>query len=415
MNQTKSTSKYSASALIGASIATLLVSNQSMAETTPFEFKGYFRSGIGMTADGGDQACFSAPGVAKYRLGNECEEWAEMFLNKEVYNEDGRSFKLYTMLAYNAPQQNNLEMTETMSGFFYVEGTNVIDAFPGASLWVGKRYYQRHDVHMNDFFYWNTSGPGAGIENIDAGIGKLSVAWVRSTELADPTVPTSTDFSSNVFDIRLADIDANENGKLEIGLDIGLASATDEQEAAGDPDQDGLLFTAEHKQTYDAGTNVLVAQYGTDGMVGTGGLNNNTAGEGSMIRIVDHGTIKLGGKTEMMYAVIYEDRDLDANDGLTWTSLGLRPVYQWSDILSTAVELGYDEVDPQAGGSAADLLKLTIAQQWSMGSGVWARPSLRLFATYAQWDGDVYNAASESIPDGDDDGLTIGLHAEVWW
>ena len=48
------------------------------------------------------------------------------------------------------------------------------------NLWVGKRFYQRHDIHMIDYFYWNLAGPGVGLENIDVGMGKVGVAWVRN-------------------------------------------------------------------------------------------------------------------------------------------------------------------------------------------------------------------------------------------
>lgn len=53
-------------------------------------------------------------------------------------------------------------------------GKNLIDWLPGSTLWAGKRFYQRHDVHMIDFYYWDISGPGAGLENVDLGFGKLS-------------------------------------------------------------------------------------------------------------------------------------------------------------------------------------------------------------------------------------------------
>lgn len=50
-------------------------------------------------------------------------------------------------------------------------GKNLIDWLPGSTLWAGKRFYQRHDVHMIDFYYWDISGPGAGLENVDLGFG----------------------------------------------------------------------------------------------------------------------------------------------------------------------------------------------------------------------------------------------------
>jgi len=53
---------------LAAAIAGTMISTTSFA----IDFHGYFRSGIGATVGGGDQACFSAPGVPKYRLGNDC-------------------------------------------------------------------------------------------------------------------------------------------------------------------------------------------------------------------------------------------------------------------------------------------------------------------------------------------------------
>ncbi len=46
-----------------------------------FEFHGYLRSGFGVNERGGQQVAFQAPGaLAKYRLGNEAETYAEMVL-----------------------------------------------------------------------------------------------------------------------------------------------------------------------------------------------------------------------------------------------------------------------------------------------------------------------------------------------
>jgi len=41
----------------------------------------------------------------------------------------------------------------------------------GIQLWAGKRFYQRKDIHIMDYYYLNNSGYGVGVENIDAGLG----------------------------------------------------------------------------------------------------------------------------------------------------------------------------------------------------------------------------------------------------
>ena len=55
------------------------------------EFAGYLRSGLGTSVNSGPQSCFQLPGApSKYRLGNECEQYAELELRQDLYTlEDG--------------------------------------------------------------------------------------------------------------------------------------------------------------------------------------------------------------------------------------------------------------------------------------------------------------------------------------
>jgi maltoporin len=145
------------------------------AQALAVDFHGYARSGIGWTGSGGEQQCFQATGAqSKYRLGNECETYAELKLGQEVWKEGDKSFYFDTNVAYSVSQQNDWESTSPAFREANVQGKNLIDWLPGSTIWAGKRFYQRHDVHMIDFYYWDISGPGAGLENIDLGFGKLS-------------------------------------------------------------------------------------------------------------------------------------------------------------------------------------------------------------------------------------------------
>ena len=76
------------------------------------DFKGYARSGIGWTGSGGEQQCFATTGTGgtKYRLGNECETYAELKLG-EVWKEGDKSFYFDTNVAYSVSQQNDWEST----------------------------------------------------------------------------------------------------------------------------------------------------------------------------------------------------------------------------------------------------------------------------------------------------------------
>src|SRR5690606_29711084 len=248
------------------------------AQAGAVDFKGYARSGIGWTGSGGEQQCFQATGAqSKYRLGNECETYAELKLGQEVWKEGDKSFYFDTNVAYSVAQQNDWEATDPAFREANVQGKNLIDWLPGSTIWAGKRFYQRHDVHMIDFYYWDISGPGAGIENIDLGFGKLSLAATRSQEAGGSYIFTSNDIYSrykdtanDVFDVRLAGMEINPGGTLELGVDYGRANKTDGYSFADEATKDGWMFTAEHTQSMLKGYNKFVVQYATDAMTTQG-------------------------------------------------------------------------------------------------------------------------------------------------
>lgn len=415
-------------------------------------FHGYARSGIGGLAGGGDQACFQANGApAKYRLGNECETYAEIGLGADLFERNGTTFYFDSMISYVTNQDDDAEGTadddnDVALRQLNLQARNAIAALPGATLWAGKRYYQRHDIHMNDFYYWDVSGPGAGIEDIDAGPGKASIAWMRgSSDVDDATLPQDQNrLANDTLDLRWAELPVNPGGTLEIGYDFGKASLSDRQRDLGmEEGDDGHMVTLEHTQNnWFGGLNKAVVQYATDGIISTSGrvATGGDAPEGHMWRLIDHGQAwLLPDRMDMLYAVIYEDQSLSDNQGRMWFSAGIRPSYYWSDIMSTALELGYDRIDPDSnsnlGSSSYSLKKLTLAQQWSAGRGALARPTIRVFATYAKWDDAAFRndidgqgrpvtasntlnagtTGADSIDVDDSDGLTYGVQLEAWW
>lgn len=407
--------------------------------SSAIDFTGYARSGIGNTAGGGDQACFRANGAgAKYRLGNECETYAELGLGATLYEQGDKSFYFNSMVGYFTNQANDNEDTEVSLRQLNVQGHNVIDALPGATLWAGKRFYRRHDVHINDFFYWDSTGPGGGIENIDMGTGKLHLAWMRATNIDDTEYPDADNrISNDTLDIRWSDISVNPDGTLVLGYNYGRAQLSEDQRTYYDDSEAkrGHMFTVQHEQNnWFGGTNKLALQYATDGIInagtGQGRLNVDVPQEvpgGEMWRVINHGNVWLApGKVDLLYAAIYEDKHFDDDSGATWISAGVRPSYYWTENLSTALELGHDYVDPDNGDDSRRLTKATLAQQWSAGIGGLARPVIRAFATYADWNGDAFladrtsrsidaGAAGDAINIDDNDGLTFGMQMDVWW
>ncbi|MBD9645947.1 maltoporin [Pantoea sp. PNT02] len=425
-------------------IAVAIAAGTLAAPSMAVDFTGYARSGIGWTGSGGEQQCFQATGAqSKYRLGNECETYAELKLGQEVWKEGDKSFYFDTNVAYSVSQQNDWEATSPAFREANVKGKNLIDALPGSTIWAGKRFYQRHDVHMIDFYYWDISGPGAGLEDVDLGFGKLSFAATRSSEAggsytfsSDQIRDYATSTANDVFDVRLAGLETNPNGVLELGVDYGRANARDGYRLEDNASKDGWMFTAEHTQSMLKGYNKFVLQYATDALTSQGkGLpqGTNINNSGSMYRVLDHGAISLADRWDLMYVAMYQNTDLDNNRGTEWYTVGVRPMYKWTPIMSTLLEVGYDNVKSQQVNERNGQYKVTLAQQWQAGESIWSRPALRLFATYAKWDekwgyskdssGDLTSFASNDSSGngiltnsrGNDDEVTFGAQMEIWW
>ncbi|EGT5658262.1 MULTISPECIES: maltoporin [Citrobacter] len=439
---------------LAVAVAAGIMSVQAMA----VDFHGYARSGIGWTGSGGEQQCFQATGAqSKYRLGNECETYAEIKLGQEVWKEGDKSFYFDTNVAYSVAQQNDWEGTDPAFREANVQGKNLIEWLPGSTIWAGKRFYQRHDVHMIDFYYWDISGPGAGIENIDLGFGKLSLAASRSQEAGGSYAFSSQniydrtkDTANDVFDVRLAQLATNPDGMLELGVDYGRANTTDDYRLADGASKDGWMFTAEHTQSMLKGYNKFVVQYATDSMTTQGkGLNqgsygsstgvdnngNNVANNvinnnGSLFRVLDHGAISLGDKWDLMYVGMYQNLDMDNDLGTEWYTVGIRPMYKWTPIMSTLLEVGYDNVKSQQTSDRNSQYKITLAQQWQAGDSIWSRPAIRVFATYAKWDEEwgyikngndvtkfaaATNSGLSTTSRGDNDEWSFGAQMEIWW
>ena len=265
---------------IAAALAAFGAQCAVAADPSPLEFtyNGYFRTGIGSNSKGGSQQCFQVPGaLAKYRLGNECGTYGELDLGAVIYRAkeaDGPVFKAHTMLSYFSSQANGDEPLSPVSGNFnqfnnngfnlrqvWGEVSNVGSGpFKTARFWIGKRYYQRNDIHINDFFYWNNSGDGAGVEAIDLGFAKLDYALrldkftadnpnVLLTATSNPQFNPSSVVNSNLsmysHDFRLSGINVNPKGKLTLGLDIRRKSRNDRDPTTPDA-KNGLSVIAQH-------------------------------------------------------------------------------------------------------------------------------------------------------------------------
>src|SRR5580698_738912 len=157
-----------------------------------FEFHGYFRSGYGLNGDGGQQVAFEAPGAdAKYRLGNEAETYGEfIFVNNWLNPNQGPNeawMKTEVMIEGNTTNSANSASFPDGVGDdqfrlreAFVQAGNLFAVQPHAKFWAGERYYRRQHIDIDDFYSLDMSGYGAGIEDLNVGIGKIAVAFVNA-------------------------------------------------------------------------------------------------------------------------------------------------------------------------------------------------------------------------------------------
>jgi len=381
------------------------------------DFNGYVRSGIGESTASESQACFQLPGAAsKFRLGNECEQYAELGLRQDLFTmDDGSVLSVEGMAALYNEYDHTPKFTGD-HGFArlvqaYAEWSNVA-ALNNGSLWAGRRFYKRNDIHISDFYYWNQSATGAGIENVEIGGLQYSYAFSRKDSVFQENYTNRHDFNVGGFD-------TNPNGELQFGVSY-----------IADPDRgdsnSGWSVTAQHEQIgFLGGSNTFAVQYGEGPGTGLGYTGDVTLDESAKSwRVVEffdwQVTPRFGGQFQAVYQ---KDTRQDGGDQ-DWISVGVRPVYALTEEFKLVAELGHDQIDAEAG--TRKLTKFTIAPTWSpAGPEFWARPEFRLYYTYAQWNDAAQEAAnlmaagsalSETGAFGSaQHGSNFGVQVEYWW
>jgi maltoporin len=414
---------------------------------------GYFRGSFGASNQKGRMTCFQlATGlVSKYRLGNECEVWGEYHVTSVVYaGEDGSVASLHFMPAVYIPTTNigYSPNGTTSSPALYTSSTGATLSFPnlyadikgipwlfGGTAWAGTRYYKRESVYISDFFYWNPSGVGAGIEDIQLGndvrlsYGAFAVDGLLSPVDALPTspsLPKQTDFGLR-NDVQLRGIHPWPSGELQFGFQY-IANYSNNPETSG-----GWGGTFQYVQKLLGGDNKLALQYGRGGGTGFGtlarfyypdfSLRHNP--KESRIRVVDVVTVQPTPWLGAQVAGVFQRDDLGTMGSVTdWYSAGGRVSVGFTEHAKVLAEAGFDRLQKNNGSDPLQLIKMTIAPAIAASRGLWGRPELRLFYTWALW---TKNAAIATVDSGqrytspDENGVytlsgsIFGLQAEAMW
>ncbi len=420
--------------------------------------RGYFRGGFGASNQKGRMTCFALANpsglVSKYRLGNECEVWSETHFTVVTYaGDDGVVADLHFMPTVYIPTTNiGYSPNGTVnSPSIFTTSTGATVSFPnlyvdikgiywlaGGTPWIGTRYYKRESVYISDFFYWNPSGVGGGVEDINLG-GDLRLSYAVFAvdgEPAPPSTSTSPLLPSQIDfgfrnDVQLRGIRLYEGGELQLGAQyIADFSNHPDPNTGVSVTHGGYGFTVRWVHKLLGGDNRLVAQYGKGGGTGFGTLARFYYPDFSLyhapiearVRFVEVLTIQPTPAIGAQLAGVYQ-RDINflgaEGQTTTWYSAGARVAYGVTEHFKVLAEVGYDRVTKSIGSDPQQLTKFTIAPTIAGGKGLMERPELRLFYTLARWNaaargatvdsGLIYTATTLT------QGSIFGLQAETWF
>jgi maltoporin len=377
------------------------------------DFNGYVRAGAASDLMGGHQACFKLAGAeAKYRLGNECEVYGEALFGQDLYKSDGGArVSGHVMASLNAPTGvDKLFQSDSTYRLPQVYlAAHELAVLNGGLFWLGNRYYKREDVLINDFFYWNPSGIGMGVEDYDIGGLKISYAVFRKDSIDQTNMAPR-------HDLQLRGIPANPGGELQLGASYIAKTGADPTRHAG------WAFTVQHvQQVTPGGWNKLALQYGVGPGVGLGRTGEpGNSSEVTRFRALEQLYFKATPLLDGMATAVYQ-RDSAPSGGQNWTSLGGRLVYSLGGNWKLLTELGFDQVKPDSSATRK-LTKFTVAPTWSSMAGLVGRPEIRLFYTWANWNEAAQRAAAagdalsaNGVYAGERHGSTLGVQVEHWW
>lgn len=389
----------------------------ALPQTEAATLGGYFRTGIAGSSVGGRQSCFGLPGAqARLRLGNECQTYTELTLSQILAQSNNGVYVTGVGTLAAGTEEGHAPTFRGTHGRMrgrqiYLEAGG-ITGLRGGNLWLGRRFYKRHAVHINDFFFWTTSGVGAGVENMRVGIGELSYAYFRQGDAYDKHKAVR-------HDIHMGGWRINQGGTLMTGLSL-IPKSKQYKGAHG-----GWSLNSLHvQQTARRGLNQFAVQYGQGPGIGLGQAESvTTPASTQRWRIVQAYTWQTTPSFGGQWTIVYQnDRDHHRRRQ-RWWSYGVRPVIALTSNWKLAVELGQDWVKPSRG-NLRRLDKITIAPTLTkaMAGGFSDRPELRFFYTYARWN----RSAQRSAPGGHSisatgrfgasrHGSTFGVQLETWF
>jgi maltoporin len=406
-----------------------------------FEFHGYFRSGFGVNSRGGQQVAFQAPGAqAKYRLGNEAETYAELIFVNNWVNPDHDSDKAWfrSELLVQANTSNSVNFAPTSGAGAdqfrlreaFVQAGKIFDSQPNAKFWAGERYYRRQHIDIDDFFTFDLSGYGGGVEDLDLKIGKGALAFLgvaRPDVITQNGNLTTSRIDATLYDVKgpfglwggYVDYASSRGGQITAASTAGSSTVTNI------PSANGFAYGIRHQRLeWHGGYHTLFVEYGTgaasnfsgSGFGATIPTPSIDTGKSKQLLVTEQIVLQPNDKFAVMPIFLFQRmKNLSTNnDWMQWVSFGARPAVFLTRHLSLTGDCGFDHTR-LAGSYDGWLRKCTFAPQIGADRKFFGRPVFRAFVTYANWSNGFRGLVGGVPFENQTAGLTYGVQAEHWW
>ena len=369
------------------------------------------------------------------------------------------------------------EKTDTDLEQLNIQIKGLIPNDPDAVVWGGKRHYQREDIHQLDVKYYNVSGLGGGLEYLQVGPGKLSLAWnewgwVDENNRGYKLYDKSKSINVNYLDARYAGWAPWDGAWTEFGFTYVMPKKGEGDDRNGQVSfyegyngqfnlGDAYMATAQFSQSFNGGWNKTIVQYTTGGLahhaIDIGDLwmdfwHNSDNAKG--LNIINTGVTTICENLSMLHVVAYgvenhvsEDYSVtsfygqkgDVSSKLTKASengytpidrkdsfrVVVRPSYQLTKYTRLLAEIGAYWNHTKYAGQDKVLerqQKYTLAYAIAPTADIFSRPEVRFFVTYlhaSDWDKTDANwTKGIRNADGDKyykDNYIFGIQAEAWW
>ncbi|HDG7838196.1 TPA: carbohydrate porin [Klebsiella quasipneumoniae] len=432
-----------------------------------FEFNAYARSG--MLVDSHGKGARGGPGISPAsslngdahvgRLGNEKDNYVELSFGKKMTFSDGSWAHFKTMLADGATnpdpwvQDNDSHHLNVRQ--LYVEMGNFADfsgPFRSASIWAGKRFDRDNfDIHFTDSDIMFLGGTGGGINDVKWGDTLRGDYSVYARNFGDLGSDNYQDndiqnlmFTANHFwnnwQLMTTAMTAQGNDDLKDNTSTTGSYALRSDNTAKNGYY-AMLAYHDKQQFYGLapGVSESALQYG-------GGLGAEARQPGSdgdltenakYLRFASYGILPLGKNWQLAPSVIAqhsEDRYRDG-DRYDWATFNLRvsqeitrnfallyeASWQYMDLNPNGRTYRYNDNVHQYQAVSGDFYKLTFAPTFKVGDvfDIKARPEIRFFVTWMNWDKDLDRYAIND--DFGSKGFTaggnwnFGVQTEIWF